>query len=291
MGTKGFVTLAVGNRKYYELAKNLLQSYKFHTKQALPFAIVCDKENEITELFDTVIILNNPSCSYMDKIEMIANAPYDENIFIDADCLAYKDVNVYWDYFEGRGGVRCFGHKLPLGSSEGWFTLENIGAYREKVKFQLGMHGGIIYFANDELTSTIYTLSKLIAEHYGDYQFAYFEKPADEPIMALAMAVCDCPPVEWSAMDNRAYLFYPTAKECKFNILTGDLAYTNDGNTWKTDVFLMHWQNRNTESPAYMREIYRLETGENPRYCFYKWIQLKFFCKNQFNKLKNQLMR
>ena len=65
---RGFITLAVGEQKYYELARNLLKSYKFHTKDPMPFAIVCDRENEITRLFDIAVILENSSYSYMDKM-------------------------------------------------------------------------------------------------------------------------------------------------------------------------------------------------------------------------------
>ena len=101
---RGFVTLAVGDEKYYKLATNLLNSYKYNTKNFMPFAIIADRCNEYTEKFDKVVLLERATYSYMDKLEMLNHPPYDENIFIDADCLAYGDINEFWRYFPESGG-------------------------------------------------------------------------------------------------------------------------------------------------------------------------------------------
>jgi hypothetical protein len=287
--SKGFVTLAVGERKYFELAKNLLKSYKFHTNNPLPFAIVADRENDVTKLFDRIILLENPSCSYMDKLDMLNHAPFDENIFIDADCLAYGDLNEYWTCFGNAGGVRCFGHKLPLCSSQGWFNIDDIGEYKNQIKFELQMHGGIIYFAKDELTTAIYGAAKDIVASYDRYKFRYFDQPADEPILALSMAINNCPPVEWSVMNDRAYLFLPVASKVICNILTQELAYTKDGGDWISDVMLLHWQNVNTEKAMYWREVQRLNTGKDILDIRYAIVQLKIFIKTKMKRLQKRI--
>lgn len=46
MDEKGFVTLAVGDEKYFRLAANLLNSYKLQTLYPMPFAIIADRENK-----------------------------------------------------------------------------------------------------------------------------------------------------------------------------------------------------------------------------------------------------
>ena len=48
---KGFVTIATGDSKYYQMAVNLLLSYRHFTKSPYPFAIISDRENEYTCLF------------------------------------------------------------------------------------------------------------------------------------------------------------------------------------------------------------------------------------------------
>ena len=46
---KGFVTLAVGDERYYKLAFNLLLSYRYHNKSSIPFAIIADRKNKYTD--------------------------------------------------------------------------------------------------------------------------------------------------------------------------------------------------------------------------------------------------
>ena len=41
---KGFITIATGSNKYYQMAQNLVKSYKKNGNCSLPFAIICDKE-------------------------------------------------------------------------------------------------------------------------------------------------------------------------------------------------------------------------------------------------------
>ena len=54
--TRGFITIATGRDKYYEMAKNLVLSYRLYCDAPVPFAILCDKENEYTQAFDQVIL-------------------------------------------------------------------------------------------------------------------------------------------------------------------------------------------------------------------------------------------
>lgn len=256
---KGFVTLAVGDEKYYRLAVNLLKSYKYHTASSYPFAIIADRKNKYTEMFDKVVILPNPQYSYMDKIEMLKNSPFDENIFIDADCLVYGNIEDFWQYMPNEG-VSCFGKALSVTSKDGWFELSGAGKYRDKVEFIPQMHGGIIFFRNDRMSEKIYELAIEIAADYEQYTFKYFDKPADEPILALSMAVNDCKPIQFEdGKDMNMFLFYPVAKRVIENMTEGKLSYTVDGNKWINDVKLLHWQNKNTETPKYKIAVDSIE--------------------------------
>lgn len=92
--TKGFITLATGKEEYYRLARNLLRSYRFFCAEPLPFAILADRENECTTEFDNVILFRDGATnSYLDKLSLGEYLPYDINIFIDSDCLAFGDLN------------------------------------------------------------------------------------------------------------------------------------------------------------------------------------------------------
>lgn len=63
MPTRGFCTIATGNEKYYEMAAQLLRSYRKHTKDDIPFAIICDRENKNVLGFDKVVLMEQANCS------------------------------------------------------------------------------------------------------------------------------------------------------------------------------------------------------------------------------------
>ena len=62
--TRGFITIATGKEMYYKLALNLLKSYRLYSRNPLPFAIMCDRENDYTKQFDQVVILEQPLYSF-----------------------------------------------------------------------------------------------------------------------------------------------------------------------------------------------------------------------------------
>lgn len=253
--TRGFVTLAVGSEKYYILAFNLLLSYrKAGGKEA--FAIYCDRANQYTKEFNKVIILASPHYSYLDKIQILNFPAYNQNIFIDADSLIYKNIDCLFNHFP-LDGVKCFGHKLPLHSDDGWFSIKNVGKYASTIKFIVNHHGGIILYTNDKKTKSIYETSVEIAKNYFNYKFKMFENPADEPIMALSMAIHDSAPIE---LDCSIFLFLPIAKSVKSNITKNYIGYSLNNNDWDENALLIHFQNYNTQKARYKTEINRLNS-------------------------------
>lgn len=268
--TKGFITLAVGDDSYYRLAENLLVSYKSSPNCTKPFAIISDRENEFTEKFDKVIILSNPQKSYLDKIEMFNFLPWDENIFIDADCLIYNEVSSLFNLFPDRG-VSCFGREFDLHENgSGWFDYKDVQEYKQKIRYKIGLHGGIMFIKKDETTLKIYEDCKNIISHYKDFKFRMFTNPADEPIVALAMAANNCRPIQRTRYCN-IYGFYPTFKKSIINIRKRQLSYSTDGETWVKETKILHWQNYNTKRPLYKREC-EILVGKNFLLSYMKYV-------------------
>lgn len=292
---RGFVTLAVGHERYYRLAANLLKSYrKFSGESDTPFAIYADCENEYTALFDNVVLLTNATKTYIDKLHVLNNPLYTENIFIDADCLIYADINEYWLYVSNLGGIRCFGCAHPLDFENGWFRLSDVGEYKERVSYIPTMHGGVIYFSDDVLSQRIVQDAFDIAKKYSNYKFAYFDKPADEPILALACSVNHCLPIELeSSLQKRMFCFLPSCSNVYFNIQKGRLCYEIDGEIVK-DVLLLHWQNVNTTKIAYYSELLALTL---PTSCFivkkikFLIFVLKYYGVNLSSRVQSKIKR
>lgn len=257
--SKGFVTIATGNESYYQMAHNLLVSYRFHSKEPLPFAIICDRENKYTRDFDDVVVKDDLSKSYMDKLSLLSIPPYKENIFIDADCLAYSDLSNLFSLMP-ESGVSCVGHKLPTSNTEdGWFSIYDIGEYAKSVKYIPQMHGGLIFFKDDALTKRIYSEAVQIADNYSNYKFKYFDKPADEPILALAIAAHAGDIIDVGSLDSQSiFCFFPSVKKVSTHIRSGFLSYVNHQGVIVDNVSICHWQNCNTKHHQYKNEVLAL---------------------------------
>lgn len=254
--TRGFITLATGRDMYYEFAKNLLLSYKLFCDDPYPFAIMSDRENEVTAMFDDVVILENPTVSYFDKFELLTRAPYDETIFIDSDCLAYADLNDFWKYFADADDFSAAGTNYPLDSARGLFNYEEIGAYRDRVSCKPDIHGGLYFIRRGETCNAIYKDSCYIAEHYNEFKWPDFCAPnADEPVLCLAMAANGCKATD-AAPDNYGIPWEVTEMDC--DLFTGKLTYATEWHPKVEQGHMIHWSVRYCKKPLYKFEVEKL---------------------------------
>ena len=257
--TKGFITIATGKEQYYEIARNLLRSYRFTTKEPLPFALLCDSENEYTTEFDEVRFFENPTRSYLDKLNMFDLLPYDINIFIDADCLCFGDINRLFDIFKDADDFCCYGRVLTLDDKTGWFEYENLNEDLQKqIDYVVGLHGGIYYMRKTEVCKKVLDDAKAFAKNYADYKFkGKFETPGDEPVVALSMAVNKCKPIP----HDFTSLICWWEHENLFKLdITNNYAFCVPLNTI-TDI--VHWGTRFTKSIPYCKELAALQLNLN----------------------------
>ena len=249
--TKGFITIATGKEQYYEIARNLLRSYRFTTKNTLPFALLCDTENEYTKEFDDVRIFENPTRSYLDKLNMFDLLPYDINIFIDADCLAFRDINRLFEEFSNADDFCCYGRVLPLDDKTGWFEYDNLkDDMKPQIDYVVGLHGGIYYMRKTDLCKKIFDSAKEFSKDYYSYGFkGKFTNPGDEPLIALSMAINKCKPIKH---DSSAIFCYWECEDGVKLSFKNNSAYVVPENIY-TDI--VHWGTRFTKTPIYLKQI------------------------------------
>lgn len=250
--TKGFITIATGKEEYYQLAWNLLRSYRYFCKAPLPFAILADRENEYTAEFDDVIIFpDGASNSYLDKLRLAEFAPYDVTIFIDADCLAYGDLNILFDHFMDADDFSCFGRVLPLDNKTGWFEYENLGALQGQVSYVVGLHGGIYYMRRGEMAKKVFEDAKRFIPDYTSFRFkGKFDTPGDEPLVALSMAVNKSHPIPFIREAICCYWEY--VGQMHIDITMGEARVTKEPTF---NAILLHWGTRFTRELEYKKEI------------------------------------
>jgi hypothetical protein len=254
--TRGFITIATGKEEYYQLARNLLHSYRHFCKKPLPFAILADRENEYTAEFDDVIIFpDGASNSYLDKLSLGKFAPYDITIFIDADCLAYDDLNVLFDHFEKADDFSCFGRVLPLDDKTGWFEYENLGELQEKVSYIVGLHGGLYYMRKGDITQKIFEDAKGFIPEYQKYKFRGKFELGDEPLVALSMAVNDCRPIPF--VKEAICCYWEHVGGMQMDITKGKATVGGE-----YDTVLLHWGTRFTRELKYRKQVALLDILE-----------------------------
>ena len=244
---RGFVTIATGKDHYYRIARNLLNSYRLNAGK-YPFAIICDRENKYTAAFDKVVLLKDPANCYLDKLRLFDCLPFDETIFIDADCLVYGDIDRWWELFEKADDFSVFGYASEdLASTKGWFRTVGMGKYRDRIHFVPSFSGGVYFLRNTGKCGQVFEIAKEAVAHYHDYPFALFKNPTDEPVIALGMAVADCRPV-----DCKDVALYTYQRFTRADISVPRAEWKYHG-VWSPAI-LIHWGNFGTMKAFYLSE-------------------------------------
>lgn len=251
--TRGFITIATGKKHYYEIAANLLLSYRFFTKKRYPFAIIAEEHNEYTALFDDVIITSEAMRSFLDKFLLLKLSPYDETIFFDADSLAFGDLNQYWDFFKEATDFSATGENFELYAEKGaWFNVEDIGKYGELISYKSRVHAGVCFIRKSEKTLKMYADCMDIYKHYHELYFHTAAASVDECIFGVAM-----PMNEMKAIPecNTMLAAYPCLTSLEADILNDVLKYSTPwaGETQKG--ILLHWGTIQTYQPLYRYNV------------------------------------
>ena len=250
---RGYVTIATGSEHYYKIAYNLLLSYRRNGGNAYPFAILAEEENEYTRAFDKVVVISDPSRSYMDKLRIYDYTPFEETIFIDADCLVYGNIDSWWSFFENSGDFSCFGYAYEnLSTKKGWFRWEGMKEFKDRISFIPSFSGGVYYLRKTPVAGEVFHLAKYAATHYKEYPFAMFSAPADEPVLAFGMAVCNCRPI-----DRTEVGIYVKQRDMHVDIMVPSALWANRGKI--IPVKLVHWGNFGTMKAQYLLEALRLK--------------------------------
>lgn len=283
--TQGFVTIATGDERYYRMARTLLRSYRQTCEKPIRFALIADRENEYTKEFDDVVILPSPALSWMDKIALLQNCPYDETIFIDADCLVYQDINFLWTLFEEADDFSCFGSVLPMDSKEGWFTSEVQDIY--PIHFITHLHG-MLYFIRkgDGIDRMAEWCQNLIAEYHKVSYKAFNAVLADEPVLALAMAIMDYKPID---RKPEYYCFVPFSTELSANYYRKKVSYSNPKDGHVAQCCIVHWGNKNTQKARYRTEMKTIDDVQALRKrsaAYYRLVYIGCYAQDQMRKAK-----
>ena len=256
--------------------------------------MICDKENKYSKEFDQIIILNAPFCSYNDKLYLPDLIPYDETIFLDADSLAYRDLNDFWGAFENGSDFSAFGKDYPTDFPYAWFKLEDICEFSETIESIPDFVGGVYYLRKGPRLSSFSETCQYVFKNYYRFKFRQFPDPEDEAIFALAMSIHG-----FTTAGDRSLpvCFYPHPTIFKADLISGNICYNNryhpeDGMSY--NAYMIHWSTRNTIKPVYLLEVYKLNCllkGKQPGKAAVFLAGIWFWVIFQAGRVKRKLRR
>lgn len=119
------------------------------------------------------------------------------------------------------------------------------------------MHGGIYFIRKTPEVSKFFNTCVDIANHYKKYffRFKYLIEPADEPIVAMAMAIHKFHPID---ARPEIMAFYRDSKIHKIDMVSGKLVYTVESGSTDNGL-LIHWATANTKKALYKNEVWKLK--------------------------------
>lgn len=298
---RGFVTLATGKEIYYKMAANLLASFRLYNP-GVPFAIICDSENQYTDLFDDVVVLEKANGNYMDKFSLLIKSPYDESIFIEPDCLVYRNLDFFWDLLSADYDYSSFGWNN--GGIECWFKSEETRRRLSDIVPELDydataplFNPGYMFIRKGRKCQKMYEDCLRIARAIeNDSLLSTYPsilckgKLRDDPIFNIAMAIngfsCNAKPSKGKC------IFLPSKYTInKIDIIKGKLDVTDKNGKKFEDCALLHFSTRKAlEEGLYLWQtiLVGLKTKNS---CLYKFLNNSVFgalC-NIFRFLKSKL--
>ena len=288
MINRGFFTIATGNEKYYKFASNLLKSYRLHNSN-YPFAILCDRENEYTKDFDQIVILDNVKCNYQDKFRMLIDSPYQEGIFIEPDCLIYRDISCFFDMLAKDSDLTSFGWND--GSLSAYFDSAEriIEKYGIRIKTTPLFCPGYFFVRKGIVCEKIYQDANDIAQWIVDNNIIE-DNPRlitrgnliDDPIFFIAMRLNNCTCA--TEPSRGKCIYFPRVKKIeRISLRKGQLDVVQEKEY--TDCYLLHFTTRRcVEDGLYRHQciVLKMIIYKIPRFLIYLFESKAFIAIFKF---------
>lgn len=279
--SRGLITQAFGDA-YCAMAEHLVQSYRLYGNCDYPFYVITDPAGakRLGRIFDGVIVHNDFTRSTVDKMWAFTDTPFDETLFIDADCSIVNDIGRVFRLFEENGSdVSAIAQCRPLERDKGiQFGPKAIEAFNIHHDFP-NFNGGVYYYkktiCGKECVDFMMTELK---SNYIQYELMGRNNStgmADEPLVIVGMLKFGFRPIPQSCgvmylvHDGREVKWDMNNRKCSYHYYNESVSPT-----------IIHWKFGGTETHNYhcydalLRHKY-FKTG----FCLYALERVKLFCK------------
>jgi hypothetical protein len=188
---RSVVTIAVGNAYYLKIAANLLQSFLLWNKEndvnfllLTDNATFYDQYKNLTKVTIRQILLAESEKSFTSKFNLFEHAIADENLFIDCDCLIYKNLDFVFEEF-GDKNFSAVGNNIASGE---FFCNVKKTLSQFKIDSMPKFVGSIYYFKNNAQSQRVFENALQLKKKYDELGFVRLrDKENEEPLFAVAM--------------------------------------------------------------------------------------------------------
>lgn len=197
----GFITIAYGDRKYIKMGKILARSIRLNSPGSRIAVVTDSNDEEISNLYDHVININlDWPCGVAQKLYLDQYTPFDESIFIDTDCIVYKNLDLIWNYYLQLCDFGIKGYSY-LTANDGHYSIQDLSTCLQQLNLRrmASFNSGVIYFNNSEKARRVFASARDIYKRREELTLMEFKNSPvnDEPIFALAMETHDIDILPW----------------------------------------------------------------------------------------------
>lgn len=285
MASKSIITIAVGNSYFYSLADNLVNSFLLWNKyNDIVFTLVTDNpsffQNQTSEkIIIKTIEIPTKDKNFTSKFHLYEYAECQNNLFIDCDCLIYRDLtNIFTEL--SSNNFTAIGSSMTHGSF--FCDIEKV-IQQWKLKTIPVFVGSIYFFKKNKVSEAIFRTAIELKNKYDEYGFIRLrEQENEEPLFAVAMSINNEKPYQNNLALKCDAMFY---QHIDCNILTGKMNLIvrdqNISSIYKNfstkEAYIIHFNAHFSDSWPYKLDAYRLKhVGRyNQIKRLYAWIMLK----------------
>lgn len=299
MITRTLITIAVGKPYYLKLAENLLLSFmRWNSDNDIHFLLLTDnpgffeRYQQPGKVSIQMLALAEADKSFTSKFMLLEHAIANENLFVDCDCLVYRDLGFVFDAFAGKS-FSTIG--TPVTSGEFFCDVE-------KTLQQFGISvlpqfvGCVYYFRQDEASQAVFATAIQLKARYDEAGFIRLRNQEnEEPLFAVAMAIHGQTVIPDTGAIKADTMFFENLAS---DVLSGvaevsEPIRTITGNHQVPDhaaPAILHFNGPYAGEYLYRSEAYRLQyPGSTPMARLSS--NLKFLWPGQLNKTTRKVFR
>lgn len=225
--TRAVLTIATGKRLYLDMAITLARSFLWwHRDSDIAFYIATDIADPLPPDLATVKVLRfqpgELGVGFSMKLKLDQLAPAEQTLFIDSDSLCLGSLEPVFARFAGSG-VSVLGTKVREGE---WFgDIAKLCAHFA-VPALPRFNGGVYYLEAGARGTAVYEQARTLESQYDALGLVRLRgSPNEELLMAISMALHECPVVEDDGSAYGDFFAHPVLKE--LDVLRGKIRLCN----------------------------------------------------------------